>query len=99
MMIPLSWIPYAWVCQFVTLCLKDMDPGQAYLDKSSKSVIELSPTYFMGFDVHCFIVNVFKIYMMSVFLTLYNLVYNLKILTYFIYCYINILINRHTFFI
>ena len=49
------------------LCLKDMDPGQAYLDKSSKSVIELSPTYFMGFDVHCFIVNVFKIYMMSVF--------------------------------
>ena len=51
----------------------------------------------MGFDVYCFIVNVFKIYMKSVFLTLYRHVYNLKIITYFIYGYINILRNRYTF--
>ena len=51
----------------------------------------------MGFDVYCFIVNVFKIYMKSVFLTLFRHVYNLKIITYFIYGYINILRNRYTF--
>ena len=49
------------------IVLKGHGPWPTYLDKSSKSVVELSPTYFMGFDVHCFILNVFKIYMMSVF--------------------------------
>ena len=57
----------------------------------------------MSFDVYCFIVNVFKIYtlvllyMKSVSLTLYRYVYNLQTITYYIYGYINILRNRHTF--